>query len=168
VEAQPAQLVSIDLSQQAQKNIPNDEIGQTSSNGQMRTTTMAMRIAAALHLNLQRSGSSATYAGINPDTSQYSPLVKVGGVPGKMVEALTSPDYFELANWANSPLPQLDQTTFLPVPGTGNRKFIDTLPGICCQSGVTNSLGQCIPVGIPDTTIFPNSDYYEIALVEYR
>src|SRR5512137_1184120 len=111
VEAKPAQAIPLDLTQQAQTNAPNDEFGQTGTTGQMRTTTTAMRIAAALHLNTENRGSSAvTFAGINPDTAKYSPLAKLGGALAKMVDALTPPDYFGVANWANSPLPQLDAT----------------------------------------------------------
>ena len=31
-----------------------------------------------------------------------------------------------------------------------------------------NNLGQYIPVAVADTTTYPGSDYYEIALVEYE
>jgi FtsP/CotA-like multicopper oxidase with cupredoxin domain len=48
----------------------------------------------------------------------------------------------------------------------GMRKFVDTLPGL--TSAGVNNLGQYIPVGVPDQTTFPNSDYYEIAVVEYQ
>jgi FtsP/CotA-like multicopper oxidase with cupredoxin domain len=165
-EAQAAQPISVNLSQQVQASAPNDEIGSSNTTGQMRTTTMAMRIAAALHLNLARNGSTAKYAGINPDTAQYSPLAKLGGKLAEMATNLALPDYFGVANWANSPLPQLDANGAV-IPGTGMRKFVDTLPGIC-QIGGPNNLGQCIPLGVPDTTTFAGSDYYEIAVVEYR
>ena len=45
------------------------------------------------------------------------------------------------------------------------RKFVDSLPGL--GSGSQNNLGQYIPVAIPDTTTYPGSDYYEIAVVDY-
>ena len=48
----------------------------------------------------------------------------------------------------------------------GIRKFVDTLPGLG-PTGI-NDLGQYIPVAVPDTTTFPGSDYYEIALVQYK
>ena len=48
----------------------------------------------------------------------------------------------------------------------GIRKFVDTLPGL--GAGNANNLGQYIPVGMPDTTTYPGSDYYEIAAVQYR
>ncbi len=51
----------------------------------------------------------------------------------------------------------------------GMRKFVDTLPGV---PGITdfgaNDLGQYLPVAVPDTTTFPNTDYYVIALVQTR
>lgn len=144
----------------------NDEIGQSSDTGQMRTTTMAMRIAAALHINLNRKGTNKTFAGINADTKEMSPLAETTVAPANMLTALSQPDYFGVANWANSPLPQLDLTGNV-IPGTGIRKFIDTLPGFCGVSAA-NLMGQCIPVGVPDTTTFAGSDYYEVAVVEYR
>ena len=48
----------------------------------------------------------------------------------------------------------------------GIRKFVDTLPGL--GSGAANNLGQYIPVAVPDTTTYPGTDYYEIAVVQYR
>lgn len=61
------------------------------------------------------------------------------------------PDYFTTPNWANTP----------PLP-----KFVDTLAPLGCAT--TNNLGQCIPIAIPDTTTYPDTDYYVIELVEYR
>jgi FtsP/CotA-like multicopper oxidase with cupredoxin domain len=61
------------------------------------------------------------------------------------------PDYFNTPNYAYSP----------PL-----RKFVDTLPGL--DSANQNNLGQYIPVGIPDTTTYPGSDYYEIEMGQFR
>lgn len=47
----------------------------------------------------------------------------------------------------------------------GLRKFMDALPGLGAAGA--NALGQYIPVAVPDTTSYPGSDYYEIALLEY-
>ena len=55
-----------------------------------------------------------------------------------------------LPNFANSP---------------NLRKFVNGLPGL--GSSAANNLGQYIPVAVADTTNYPGSDYYEIALVEY-
>lgn len=47
----------------------------------------------------------------------------------------------------------------------GIRKFVDSLPGLGVAN--KNSLGQYIPVAENDTSTYPGSDYYEIALVEF-
>jgi FtsP/CotA-like multicopper oxidase with cupredoxin domain len=69
---------------------------------------------------------------------------------------------YDLPNYANSPI---------------LRKFVDLLPGLCGVSPWsapgkalgTNGLDQCIPVATAGVLPgFPNDDYYEIALVEYR
>ncbi|MFZ5988607.1 MAG: hypothetical protein ACOYWZ_15990, partial [Bacillota bacterium] len=61
------------------------------------------------------------------------------------------PDYFGTANWAYSP----------PL-----KKFIDALPGMGLSGA--NALGQYIPVAVPDKKTYPGSDYYEIAVVEFK
>ena len=74
-----------------------------------------------------------------------------------------TPDYFNVANWANSPLPTV------PPKGKiigGIRKFVDTLPGLGYAN--RNNLGQYIPIANPDTITYPGSDYYEIGLVDYE
>ena len=48
----------------------------------------------------------------------------------------------------------------------GMRKFVDGLPSLTPAGA--NNLGQYIPVASADTTTYPGSDYYEIALVEYQ
>jgi FtsP/CotA-like multicopper oxidase with cupredoxin domain len=55
----------------------------------------------------------------------------------------------------------------------GIRKFVDSLPGLNTggtTGGTTgiNDLGQYLPVAIPDKTTYPGSDYYEIAVVQFR
>ncbi len=47
----------------------------------------------------------------------------------------------------------------------GIRKFVDALPGLGIANA--NALGQYLPVAIPDTTTFPDADYYEIELGTY-
>ena len=54
-----------------------------------------------------------------------------------------TPDYFGVANWANSPR---------------IRKFVDRLPGL----NLANNLGNSIPIAVPDTVTYPGSDYYEL------
>ena len=57
----------------------------------------------------------------------------------------------------------------------GIKKFQDGLPVLCIPAAgqtfadcTNNNLGQHIPVAVPDTTTFPGSDYYEIAVVQTR
>ena len=73
-------------------------------------------------------------------------------------------------------------TYFIPDPITdtnahaslsgGIRKFVDELAVPCDPSAGactgTESLGQYLPIAVPDTTTYPGSDYYEIAVVQYR
>jgi FtsP/CotA-like multicopper oxidase with cupredoxin domain len=66
------------------------------------------------------------------------------------------PNYYGITpNWAFSP----------PL-----RKFVDGLPMLAKpldKGAVVNGLGQYLPIGVPDKTTYPGSDYYEIGLVEY-
>ena len=52
------------------------------------------------------------------------------------------------------------------VTSGGIRKFVDGLPML--TSAGANNLGQYMPIAVPDTTTFPGTDYYVIALVQYR
>ncbi len=52
------------------------------------------------------------------------------------------------------------------VTGSGIRKFVDGLP-MLTDAGA-NNLGQYLPIAVPDTATFPDTDYYVIALVQYR
>jgi FtsP/CotA-like multicopper oxidase with cupredoxin domain len=61
------------------------------------------------------------------------------------------PDYFGTANWAYT---------------KAIRKFINKLPGL--EEANKNDLEQYIPIAVPDTTTYPDSDYYEIAVVEFK
>ncbi len=45
------------------------------------------------------------------------------------------------------------------------RKFVDSLPGLGAAN--KNNLGQYIPVAVPNTTMYPGSDYYDIAAREF-
>ena len=94
----------------------------------------------------------------------------VAGAPGYQIAALVPvpggiPDYFgPYSNYANSQLPSSDGLGNV-TPGTGIRKFVDSLPGLG-PSGA-NNLGQYIPVAHSDTASYPGSDYYVLALVQY-
>lgn len=84
---------------------------------------------------------------------------------GPMLMPGATPDYWGgIANYANSPLPQMDASGNV-IPGTGMRKFVDSLPGLGAENA--NDLGQYIPVAVPDTTTYPGDDYYEIELRQY-
>ncbi len=97
----------------------------------------------------------------------------IGAPPGGgySIQAITpfpggTPDYFgNYPNYANSQLPIPLDGLGNATPGTGIRKFVDSLPGLG-PSGI-NNLGQYIPVAQKDTVIYPGSDYYEIAVVQY-
>lgn len=89
-------------------------------------------------------------------------ILLLGVVPAAAMTG-TAPYYFSHPNYANSPLPMVDMDTGA-VSG-GIRKFVNTLPGLGAENA--NNLGQYIPVAVPDTTTYPDADYYEIELVEY-
>ncbi|MHC1710340.1 MAG: hypothetical protein AB9819_08050 [Methanomassiliicoccales archaeon] len=89
---------------------------------------------------------------------------------GMMPEGSMVPYYFgPYPNYATSQLPIVERD---PVTGDvtsvmgGIRKFVDSLPGLGPENA--NTLGQYIPVAVPDKVTYPGSDYYEIALVEFR
>jgi len=48
----------------------------------------------------------------------------------------------------------------------GIRKFVNALPGLTAAGA--NDLNQYIPLGIADSATYPGSDYYEIAVVQYK
>lgn len=75
-----------------------------------------------------------------------------------VVDALVGNQYF-------APDATTDTGVHVQVSG-GLRKFVDTLPGL--GAGNSNNLGQYLSVAVPDTTTYPGSDYYEIAVVEYE
>ena len=73
---------------------------------------------------------------------------------------------FELGFAQTGPNPFTDYTVPNFAYSPPLRKFVDSLPGL--GSTQTNNLGQYLPVAVPDINKYPGSDYYEIALVEYR
>jgi len=66
----------------------------------------------------------------------------------------------------NGPNPFVDYTVPNFSYSPPLRKFVDSLPGL--GSSQTNNLGQYLPVAVANTNAYPGSDYYEIALVDYR
>ena len=92
------------------------------------------------------TGGVITAISVNtPGSEYYAPVVSISDATGTGASATAT----------------LDPTTF----AGGIRKFMDALPGL--GAGAANLLGQYIPTALPDTTTYPGSDYYEIALVEY-
>ena len=111
--------------------------------------TPAMRSAAA-----ERAAAAGLRAARGAETAAQ---------PSALAPA-AAPDYFgPYPNYANSPLPTV--VTGKVVPGTGMRKFINSLPGLGVSNA--NDLGNYIPIAAPDTITYPGSDYYEIALKGY-
>ncbi len=98
-----------------------------------------------------KSGAAASIAAV-----KGAALPGVKGVAGVAVPGpgfqLQQPDYMfgTASNWHNTK----------PI-----HKFIDGLPGLGASNA--NNLGNYIPVGVPNTTTYPGSDYYEIDVVEY-
>ena len=120
----------------------------------MSRITKAQRLAAA---------KSAAAARTSPLNGLFNAIT--GAVTHPPLNPNATPDYFGTTPYyANSPLPTLDGGGN-PVFGTGIRKFVDSLPGLGAANA--NDLGQFIPVAVPDTTSYPGSDYYVIALVRY-
>ncbi len=134
------------------------KMAMTSEEMLKRRTTPAMREAAAARAAAKRK------------TLSYKLMAGLTALMPKASVATTfdpqgKPDYFGTTpNYANSPLPELDASG-TPIPGTGIRKFVDSLPGLGAAN--KNNLGQYLSVAQPDTTTYPGSDYYVIALVEY-
>ena len=117
----------------------------------MHNITTAERMAAA---------ERAAALGLDqprPAPGGYSTMA--APVPGGV------PDYFgPYPNYALSQLPSSDGLGNA-TPGTGIRKFVNSLPGLGPTGA--NNLGQYIPVAVADTTSYPGNDSYEIALVDY-
>ena len=142
----------------------------SASSTRAKKLTTAERQAARLRQAPQKTGVSASFAGVSSQNSAYSTLTQGASALAEMTSAsLATPDYFGIPNWANSPLPQISGGVI--VPGTGMRKFVDTLPGLCgVSSWLTNgvnNLSQCIPIAAPDTSTFSGNDFYRLGVKDY-
>jgi len=94
------------------------------------------------------TGGVITGISVNiPGSGYYAPVVSISDDTGPGTGATA--------------MATLDPTTLTG----GIRKFMDALPGL--GPTAANLLGQYIPIAVPDTTTYPNSEYYEIAVVEY-
>jgi len=132
---------------------------------------MAQRKAAAAHVAARRAASLAASPAAKLAVPRALSLGvhsnAIVGTPGAGSGVLPTRQelYFSglYANYANSPLPNTGDTVNCTAPNyCGIRKFIDSLPLL----NKANDLGQMIPIAVPDTKTFPNSDYYEITLVD--
>lgn len=154
----------------------------------MSRVTAAQRQAAA-----DRAAAARAALGRSAATTAAQPASAMGKAPGLAASRASAaaqtatPDYFGvIPNFANSPRPQRScsttttlcvaddecpsgETCTRVVPGTGIRKFVDTLPGLGPTNA--NNLGQYIPVatpiwpppaGVPD-----DGDYYELGAVQF-
>ena len=138
--------------------IPNPALEQAAIQNNvmmMHNITTAQRFAAAEDAAAKGLGSPGNEAGSGYSIAAVPPAPVRGGIP----------DYFgPYSNYANSQLPSND-TLGNVIPGTGIRKFVDSLPGL--GPAGANNLGNYIPVAVKDTTTYPGSDYYEFASVRY-
>ncbi|BDG03445.1 choice-of-anchor D domain-containing protein [Anaeromyxobacter oryzae] len=151
----------------------------------MRSITAADRKAAAQRAAAARAAAAAAAksAKTAPSLKAISPTSRLAAQPTTTASALgpapvgAGIDYLSglTPNYANSPLPQLDASGAV-VPGTGLRKFVDTLPGLGlpgCDPATScnaNDLGQYIPVAAPKPAppgVPADGDYYEIGLTDY-
>ena len=100
---------------------------------------------------------------LRPGLEQLDKIMLLTQVPGG------TPDFFGLtgtSNWANSPQPVVTLTPTGSYTVTGGiKKFQDTIAGLGATGA--NNLGQYLPVAVADTTTYPGSDYYEIAVIQY-
>jgi FtsP/CotA-like multicopper oxidase with cupredoxin domain len=165
--------LGIGLSLRAQNN------GNGNGNGKTTPGQVKQQLRQAARLNAAPVTRAVTkkFAGANPANTIKSPLaakagtVTAGGgvvIMANMAPPGTPPDYFGVGNYANSPFVQLDLAG-QPVPGTGIRKFVDTLPPLCALG--VNNLGQCIPLAAADTGNYGfqgiPGDFYRIGLKEF-
>ncbi len=134
------------LAAQARTDEPGSIVHQ-----KFRKTTQAQRQAAADSRKARFAAATQPRNAVSVNSAAIAaaePVVGQGDVP----------DYYSLTvpNWNYTP----------PL-----RKFIDTLPLLTPEG--SNNRGQYIPVAVPDKNAYPGltpgseSDYYEIAVVQY-
>lgn len=121
-----------------------DPVWAQSGNGKGNTLDTLLKAKGKV-TPTQRKAAATNAAALGQSTLSATSL-STDPATGAMI-----PDYFGSPNWAFSP------------PLT---KFVDKLAGL--GSAGANALGQYIPVAVPDTTTYPRSDYYEIAVVEFN
>jgi FtsP/CotA-like multicopper oxidase with cupredoxin domain len=102
--------------------------------------------------NAERQAAAARAAAARAAAGTFAAPYEALSQPGiESAGFLATPDYFgTIPNYLNSPI---------------INKFVDSLPGV--GPGNANNLGQYIPIAVKDTTSYPQSDYYQIGLVDY-
>src|SRR5664279_644434 len=148
-------------------NVGGSGVSAAKTMPRMRGTTNKQRKAAAAHAAISRATSKKVAArsmGLNAKGNA------VVGIPGAGSGVMPDKGAFYFSglypNYANSPLPNPNDTVNCSAPNyCGIRKFVDQLstPG----GAPTKTLGQTMPIAVPDTTTYPGSDYYEIELGQY-
>jgi PKD repeat protein/FtsP/CotA-like multicopper oxidase with cupredoxin domain len=131
----------------------------------MRNITAADRAAAAERAAAKGLVVGNAVNGGSGSNGGFTSATNLTPYPGGI------PDYWgPYPNYANSQLPTVNASGYA-APGTGIRKFVDSLPGLT-PSGA-NNLGKYIPVAVADQVSYPGgggtpaADYYEIGLVQY-
>jgi FtsP/CotA-like multicopper oxidase with cupredoxin domain len=116
---------------------------------------------AVAHATLTVGGATLDDFGTSYDTA---PTVTITDATGTGSGAIAHAAITRSGTGAVTAITVTDGGAGYVTPGI--KKFVDTLPGLGAANA--NNLGQYIPVATPDTTTYPGSDYYEIAVVQYR
>ncbi len=106
--------------------------------------------------NTPLAGGATATVTVDPLTGSITAITGTGGGSGYVAPVVNIIDPLNTGAGALI-LAKLDASQV--VTGTGMRKFVDALPALPI-AGLTTGVAT-------DITTFPNSDYYEIALVEY-
>jgi len=142
------------------------------SPGSGYSTAPGVSILNGTHFDPAALNPGGQYAQASSSLSITSIVVDSSGADYKTAPAVTIVDPTGAGATAfamidNGVISSIDVTK----PGSGYvtpgiRKFVDGLPMLTAAGA--NNLGQYMPVAVPDTTTFPGTDYYVIALVQYR
>ncbi|HEX9080362.1 MAG TPA: hypothetical protein VF795_12285, partial [Desulfuromonadaceae bacterium] len=143
--------------------------------GATATATVTGGVITAITVNTGGSGyTTAPTISVAPPPA-VTPATATATVTGGVVTAITvntGGSGYVTAPTITIGAPAAGTTAIVTaaIGGTmsgGMLKFQDALPGLCPASA-KNGLGQCIPVAVPDTTVFPGSDYYVLGLKDFN
>ncbi len=82
----------------------------------------------------------------------------------------TVPTYYvnsPAGDWPDWRGPDPAHPEYIHHSGTALQKFVDPLPNMCQNTGGTACTSPYIPIAFPDTSTYPGSNYFEIAIVQY-